>query len=921
MIPSSASSAASTLEGRAIDLLRAGVFPEWWTFVPVAGKATFVKEWSTKPLTKEQCILEYKQKQSYRGLGVVTGEFSGGLIALDLDGLSADDRFRAWVVAHSMGAYEAPGEESTMSWTSGRPGRRQILYRVPASVVPELRHVKTLILRTDGEWHLGNGDVERTTGKQEAQKEGDAEYEEVVVRFNQCQSVVPGSPHPSTGKRYRFLNYNGGEVALAPDWLMDLLRGVRKPVQWLSDADQKALDAELGETAIPSRQIRGWFFKEEVQALLRPRLEELVFKHETFDAYGWRERDGAKPQRMSGCPWHGGKSGTSFQYSPDSGCWDCKACGVGGDVLDFVHKVRVNNLHAERPQGPDLEVYVAEIATALGFNYPEDARASTVKNQEVPLRRLTGHEFFSAALKIEDSFENAELGDYHLMELVRDAGLMNVFRSGPQVRAALERFMLHEQQELDEADWQEKCRGQRDYLIPDFVSRPSSIMLHARGGLGKTRLAVLISKIVGQQQTMRVRGLEVQPTLSGNVLFIGNDMSMTDYAEYFDQQGIDTSGPDRWMKFKPQWQQSQYKVLLRWLTEYKPVLVVIDSLTSVSTMIAAKEYEKEYATTLYRLARENGTAFPATTFLWIHHDKKDGTGFRGTDTLRNAVHETWHLKELSDEERAKFGDHALILEIDKSRGMRGGDRFLVREDIEEALSLEDLTPTVKRDNRGQGDETPRTLVLGILKEAAGPLTVKELRYELNSRLSGRRGQGTHVSRRTAERWLKQWVSAGLVEAIQVRPSGQKGGRPSTVFQVVSPIYEAKNDQNPPGFPENDCAAVEEVLVTGFDQNPSGGEMTKTPEGVPPETAATGDLPKDEAKEVTEVPPDEVGAAGQPVLVTEVEKTTVTKTPSPETGSTTGISDDEAEVLVIPAQVKEKPVLRYELDDWGSVDWG
>jgi hypothetical protein len=51
-----------------------------------------------------------------------------------------------------------------------------------------------------------------------------------------------------------------------------------------------------------------------------------------------------------------------------TGCWDCKACGVGGDVLDFVHKTTVGDLYAERPQGPDLERYVAEIAGKLGFN-------------------------------------------------------------------------------------------------------------------------------------------------------------------------------------------------------------------------------------------------------------------------------------------------------------------------------------------------------------------------------------------------------------------------------------------------------------------------------------------------------------------------------------------------------------------------
>ena len=60
------------------------------------------------------------------------------------------------------------------------------------------------------------------------------------------------------------------------------------------------------------------------------------------------KNDGAEnPQRMSGRPWHGGQSGTTFQYATETGCWDCKACGVGGDVLDFVHKIRTDDMHRQ----------------------------------------------------------------------------------------------------------------------------------------------------------------------------------------------------------------------------------------------------------------------------------------------------------------------------------------------------------------------------------------------------------------------------------------------------------------------------------------------------------------------------------------------------------------------------------------------
>jgi hypothetical protein len=139
----------------------------------------------------------------------------------------------------------------------------------------------------------------------------------VVLRFNACQSVVPGSPHPDTHKLYQWLNYNQGQVELAPKWILDVLRDFRQP-------------------------------------LLMPRLEDLVFNHDVFDQYGWRTREGSSPQRMSGCPWHGAESGTAFQYSTLTGCWDCKACAFGGDVLDFIHKIRKDDIKATRPKGTDF---------------------------------------------------------------------------------------------------------------------------------------------------------------------------------------------------------------------------------------------------------------------------------------------------------------------------------------------------------------------------------------------------------------------------------------------------------------------------------------------------------------------------------------------------------------------------------------
>ena len=82
------------LDASAIELLRRDVFPDNWAFVPVAGKATYIKEWTTKPLTRVECMTAYQLRKDYVGLGVVTGSFSGGLIALDIDGFDADSRYK-----------------------------------------------------------------------------------------------------------------------------------------------------------------------------------------------------------------------------------------------------------------------------------------------------------------------------------------------------------------------------------------------------------------------------------------------------------------------------------------------------------------------------------------------------------------------------------------------------------------------------------------------------------------------------------------------------------------------------------------------------------------------------------------------------------------------------------------------------------
>ena len=774
MEKTSIANGSDQLKGRAIELLRKNVFPDWWTFVPVAGKATFVKEWSTKPLSRDLCEQAYKANSGYHGLGVVTGEFSGGLIALDIDGPAADKRYEET----AGGGYDAYGEERTMSWTSGKPGRRQLLYRVPASLVAELRHVKTLILRQDGVWRLGHSDVERHT------KQGDAAaeqpYEEVVLRFNQCQSVVPGSPHPDTKKPYQWLNYNEGEVALVPEWVLDVLRSFRKPVQWLSDADQKALDAELGETAIPSRQIRGWFFKEEVQKMLRPRLADLVFNHPTFGKYGWRERTGDNPQGMSGCPWHGGKSGTSFQYSMTTGCWDCKACGVGGDVLDFVHKTTVGDLYAERPQGPDLERYVAEIAGKLGFNYPEDARAQVQK--EVPQVRMSSVEFFEELGRIYDSERNPSVRSDRMAQLAAETGRR---MNGKDCESALGEYRYKKSADAQNSAgrWFDEVDDQ-NYVIPNLLVRPGQVIMHASGGVGKTSACMGLAKAVLSGRPMRVRGIDVN-VVQGPVLWIQSDQTLAKLKRDLQDNDIDPADPN--FRVIRGFQLNHMREFADWVRQYKPVLVIVDSIGSCSSRMQVSEIEKAFATPLYWYNEANGSpaedGFPACSIIWIHHDNANGE-VRGNRYLINAVDEQWHLRKLKDDERDALRERGTnpssvrMIQIKKSRAGREGDLLKVSRDENFAYSVDDYTPTVRMEDDGQGDADPFTQVLDIVKQgckaqeaaerARVGLTREEVWRQLLGLMQGARGDRARVpSQKTVGRWLDRWAEDGLMVSERV----------------------------------------------------------------------------------------------------------------------------------------------------------
>jgi Bifunctional DNA primase/polymerase, N-terminal len=128
---------------------------------------------------------------SASGIGIKLGEPSGGIVALDIDGLVAQEALKAVLCGDS------PPE--TVTFTSGKPGCCQYLFKVPTDKQDGLRSKK--------ETHVN---------------EVAAKGEDLDFRWTGEQSLLPPSAHPETAGYYWVdgCSPNDTEIAELPEKLL-----------------------------------------------------------------------------------------------------------------------------------------------------------------------------------------------------------------------------------------------------------------------------------------------------------------------------------------------------------------------------------------------------------------------------------------------------------------------------------------------------------------------------------------------------------------------------------------------------------------------------------------------------------------------------------------------------------------------------
>jgi len=305
-----------------------------------------------------------------------------------------------------------------------------------------------------------------------------------------------------------------------------------------------------------------------------------------------------------------------------------------------------------------------------------------------------------------------------------------------------------------------------EYLIPDLLPCPGTVMVHGAGGDGKSMSAWTIAKHVARGLPFNVRG-DLVPVQQGSVLILNGDQSEVQVQQQMRDLEFTASDP---VTVVMGWDLNWYFRFTKLIQKHQPKLVIIDSITGCSRGSAFDENKKEFASPIYWLANNNGRTFPACTILLIHHANKTG-GFRGSTAIRDAVDEVWGLRRPDKKQLEQTGSNARLITVEKSRAGRDGSKLLMKLENDLTFSLTDY---VEMDGESA---SPASIVDRVLQRIRAVYPRSVTRSELAADpLCG--GSVAGIAKAT-----QRLVSRNLIWVAEERPN-KAGGSPAPAYQAL-----------------------------------------------------------------------------------------------------------------------------------------
>lgn len=391
--------------------------------------------------------------------------------------------------------------------------------------------------------------------------------------------------------------------------------------------------------------------------------------------------------------------------------------------------------------------------------------------------------------RIEDeNDDNPALKEWELRELanefnfrnVRD--LLNFHAKWLQSRKSKRSVGL---QEFWEANSQPN-----QWIMRGFIPRKSLNILWGSGGVGKTLLTGSLCKKLISGQAWADYPVE-EPA---EILLIETDQGKNITAMQLDVQGFLDLSIEEKSRFRilSEWNIEEFGTLRRELTEIRekstaPIMVVVDSLTSVSKESTYSENDIQYARPLERL-RDIAERFDCS-FLILHHGSKLGQ-MRGTTAIHNSADQVFKLKR-TDKKEQGIALNA-NLEIEKSRYRLEGIYRLQYQPDERIWEMQgrvvDIEGIEGSEERIESASKPFQVIYRFLEKNRG------VRYQVKELI-----ELTHLSETTVRSELAWGMGEGLIDfARSSSKSSEKGGRRSMLFFVsaVSALEKAETTQTP-----------------------------------------------------------------------------------------------------------------------------
>lgn len=812
-------------------------FPKDWVLTPVRDKKAYREGWPAG--TSRDDIKADLMGNRANGVALILGEKTG-IVAIDLDGLGASRLWAQW--QEECG--EAP---KTVEWTSGREGRKCLIFSIPQEY-----------------W-----------GSSQSCNYGDGD--QIEIRWGNRGQTLPGSIHPETGRPYFWIHSPADtEVAIAPDWLIEKMLPDPEPQRFTTpslpvqprstsipipiEVCMSTRDRDDLSRGVPEGGRNHAAFRIAVNAIATE--EELrrlgYLTSNTAEQVYWDfcrlcglDQD-REEHRAAQATWASAIKSSRGTSLTEDALINCANAYIYRETRQTNGRYPFQRTTQSLPQGnlerPQVEQLLTcsetmdSISAVLEMQLDEISEFKELIDIE-SRSELKGPRFKDAVKACRSACRPALLEqEIQTFKRELDPTKRSMMKakicgrygiSGYDFKSLLEetenREQIPSQSVFTVDELLNKEVTATSYLVPGILPRGEMVILAALPKVGKTLFAFDLAHAVLSGGTFLGEKVEM-----GKVLLICSDQSERSTQIRLRLRGTgDIDGVSdrfRFMSYLDVEDLSTLQVTLDW---FRPDLVVIDSLTSISQNSSVSENDASFVKPFIKM-RDLIQSYGASSVL-IHHENKSreqiGAGkVAGSSRLVSIPYAIWQLKGTINKEGDVEGD-SRYLKITP----RGGERITLSLDIKPKDQWLDGIYEFKGE-LGIDDETRSygDRILQLLKKfSPRGLEISEIEQHLNlskssiykplDRLEDRRIVGRRRSTSDRRKWVYYVESDKPSEVTQnvgelnPKTTPRLSNNDETVQQPKSYTYQGlqESNGNRDGYPHGDTPLPSERAMSSW----------------------------------------------------------------------------------------------------------